>query len=161
MKHGAERDESYFVCFQVWGMCDQNACDVAQEVHTQLLQRAGALPADAALFSGAPVPRGKLWVGVYLDDLLVLDILTKGKKARSPEARAVLSRARPADGSVGLQTNPKKGFENASRFVAWGPRWTARRGPWAPSGSSALSCGASAGAWLFLLSRLDAPSRSF
>ena len=58
-------------CLRVLGMGDVNGCDIAQAVHESVLQQAGLLAPSDTLVYGEPVPVGRVWEGIYLDDLLV------------------------------------------------------------------------------------------
>ena len=56
----------------VWGMGDLNSVDVAQRVHEQIIAESGVLIAQNQLRFDQPLPDGPQYVGVYLDDLLLV-----------------------------------------------------------------------------------------
>ena len=59
------------LCFRVLGMGDINGCDIAQATHESILRQHGVLDRAVQLVYGEHVPKGPLWEGAYLDDLLI------------------------------------------------------------------------------------------
>ena len=53
-------------------MGDCCACEFAQAAHVAVLRHFGLLRGCEMLLPGHPVPRGLLWVGIVVDDLVVL-----------------------------------------------------------------------------------------
>ena len=58
-------------CLRVLGMGDINGCAIAQATHEAVLQKEGLLLPGSTLVYGEPVPKGRVWQGAYLDDLLI------------------------------------------------------------------------------------------
>ena len=58
-------------------MGDLNSVDISQTTHECILNAAGCLAADCKLEYGSPVPKGKVWEGVYVDDYLIIGIVDK------------------------------------------------------------------------------------
>ena len=74
-KFGGDPTRHYRVCFRVWGMGDGNACDIAQATHEGILRSHGVLEESQTLQYRVPVPKAKVWQGVYIDDLLICNDL--------------------------------------------------------------------------------------
>ena len=68
---GLDERVPHRACLRVLGMGDVNGCDVAQAVHEAVLRHGGVLDPKSTLVYGEPVPVGRLWEGIYLDDLLI------------------------------------------------------------------------------------------
>ena len=58
-------------------------------------------------------------MGVYLDDLLVLEKALRSK-GPSPEVESLLAKAHAAFDQTGLSRVPSKAFKHQLRFRAWG-----------------------------------------
>ena len=59
-------------------MGDRNGVTIGQEVHTRILEAGGVFEnADEKLVYGEPTPSGRLWAGVHIDDLGLLQICSK------------------------------------------------------------------------------------
>ena len=100
-------------------MGDHNACDVAECLHESVLQTGGVWLPQGPLMGGSTLPPGPWWMGVYLDDLLVLE---KALRSGGPslEVDALLSRAHAACEQSGLSRVPSKAFKHQLHFRAWG-----------------------------------------
>ena len=61
-------------------MGDRNGVMVGQEVHRNLLLNAGVYTSEEEVVFGLPVPAGTTWVGVYIDDLGVVQILSRRQR---------------------------------------------------------------------------------
>ncbi len=115
------------MCMRVLGMGDRNACDLAQAVHTHILQSNGILQTQNTLAYGEPVPEG-----IYLDDLLVtfrhrldrpipLDgTFVPPKPTGSDLDVEHVSRAEEAYARAGLSRAEHKAFRQQVQFKAWG-----------------------------------------
>lgn len=100
-------------------MSEHNACDVAQGVHESVLKSGGALPPHGLLRGGQPLPPGPWWMGIYLDDLVVLE-KARRSASPSPEVDALLPKSHAAYEKSGLSRDPSKGFKHQLHFRAWG-----------------------------------------
>ena len=58
-------------------MGDGNSVDVAQQCHVSVLQNENCLSGFDHLERSMPVPNGRTWEGVYIDDHLVLQKVKK------------------------------------------------------------------------------------
>ena len=127
---GLDPNIPHRACLRVLGMGDRNACDIAQAVHEALLQRAGLMEEDTQLVYGAAPPRGSIWEGIYLDDLLVTQrcehssVVTSDFVPPSPdpgdEDMRRIEKARAAYEEAGLRRAVHKAFTGLTSFKAWG-----------------------------------------
>ncbi|CAE7443412.1 unnamed protein product [Symbiodinium sp. CCMP2592] len=120
------------LCLRVLGMGDRNGCAIAQATHEGILRKHGGLDPETTLRYGQSAPRGDLWQGVYLDDLLVVQRMTVGAAVPldgtfdPPEASAEdadmqeVSKAEGAYDAAGLQRALHKSFRALTKFKAWG-----------------------------------------
>ena len=120
------------MCMRVLGMGDRNACDLAQAVHTHILQSNGILQTQNTLAYGEPVPEEDLWEGIYLDDLLItfrhridrpipLDgtFVPPEPAGSDPDVKHV-RQAEEAYVQAGLSRAEHKAFRQQVLFKAWG-----------------------------------------
>ena len=113
-------------------MGDHNACDFAQCVHETILRVAGAVRLGGLLCGARPLPRGPLWMGVYLDDLRSVE---KVPRAGAPSVRLTekfVPRAHSAYRESGFSRVPTKGSKGELQFRAWGAEVDGDRGLLAP-----------------------------
>ena len=61
-------------------MGDANGVLLGESVHTNVLERNNTYDPAEKLLWGHPVPAGDTWVGVYIDDLGVVQALTDKEK---------------------------------------------------------------------------------
>ena len=119
-------------CFRVLGMGDKNACDIGQAVHEAVLQSCGLLGEDTKLEYGKQAPRGSIWEGAYLDDLLItrrvdvghvipLDGTFEPPTALPQDEDMIRARiAEDAYKKAGLKRACHKSFRAEHNFKAWG-----------------------------------------
>ena len=129
---GGDPQIPHRLCFRVLGMGDCNACDIAQATHEAVLQSAGLLGDDTKLVYGKPVPRGSVWEGAYLDDLLVTykccmdkPIPLDGSFTPPPPSGDDADLRRVATAEVayletGLERATHKSFRAETSFRVWG-----------------------------------------
>ena len=118
---GGGRNQTYFICMTAWGMGDRNIGDITQRVHEGIPSEAKVLTLENRLRFGEPLPDGRLHVGVYLDDLLLVHRALFAQVARGsvPSAKEI-ERVEQGYAKAGLQRSPGKGFRNQIEFKAWG-----------------------------------------
>ena len=63
-------NDMHVFCLKVQGQGDRNGLDVAQVVHENMLSSGGVLRLDNLMRYGTPVPKRRLWLGIYVDDWL-------------------------------------------------------------------------------------------
>ena len=87
----AEEDGAVRVALATLAMGDNAAVEFAQGAHLGVLYRHGVVSADELLVPNFPPPRGLLSIGVVLDDLVILEKVTRAlgqppKRSCSPGA---------------------------------------------------------------------------
>ena len=101
-------------------MGDLMACEFAQGSHVGVMLQHGVAETTQLLTLHNPIPRGLHHIGVIIDDLVVLEqilveelqqLQSKGLPTWGSERVAA---ARAAYDEVGLETNPKKAFTDAT-----------------------------------------------
>ena len=55
-------------------MGDRNGVTVGQEVHHNIVLEGGVFEGDETLIYGEPTPTGRLWAGVHIDDLGLVQV---------------------------------------------------------------------------------------
>ena len=65
----------YFIALEVLGMGDHNSVDIVQGLHVDMLTTGGVVPEDGCLEYGNPVPLSNTYSGVYIDDVIVAQVL--------------------------------------------------------------------------------------
>ena len=129
---GLDPQQPHRMCMRVLGMGDINGCDIAQATHEEILKSEGVLSSESTLVYGKPTPRGPLWEGVYLDDLLIVykkklpyQIPLDGSFS-PPDAQAgdvdmrKIGAAESAYEKAGLERAQHKSFRAETHFKAWG-----------------------------------------
>ena len=111
------------MALRVAGMGDLNTVDVTTSVHENVLRKRNVLePSCRLLQYGKRVPRNKLWVGVYIDDLLTV-LRVDRRKSRLPNVDSELvARADSAYEAEGFPQSGDKAFNMDLDFKAWGAR---------------------------------------
>ena len=119
-------------CLRVLGMGDINGCAIAQATHEAVLQKEGLLLPDSTLVYGEPVPKGRVWQGAYLDDLLItyrmllahtveLDGTFEAPKPSPQDPDVMLTAAAErAYLNANLSRAEHKAFRCETEFKAWG-----------------------------------------
>ena len=109
------------MALRVAGMGDLNTVDVTTSVHENVLRKRNVLePSCRLLQYGKRVPRDKLWVGVYIDDLLTV-LRVDRRKSRLPNVDSELvARADSAYEAEGFPQSGDKAFNMDLDFKAWG-----------------------------------------
>ncbi len=110
-------------CLTSPGMGDQKASLVAQSYSLFVLLQRGALDESCWMSRGSPSPVGRLWVGSYIDDIVVLMI---SKAAGDGEPLLDLDRApvrniRAAHAGAGTRLHEGKRQERLLEATIWGP----------------------------------------
>ena len=109
-----------FVGLSTLAMGDISACEYAQCAHLGILLKSGACSPRELLQMHCAPPRGDLFVGVVIDDLVCLERIAKhmvGVSRRLDERLAiVMAEYQKAQ----LPTNDKKGFDNKTVASFWG-----------------------------------------
>lgn len=129
---GGDASVPHRMCLRVLGMGDCNACDIAQATHEAVLQSAGLLTENSKMVYGDPAPRGDVWEGAYLDDLLIackVDMdeaipLDGSFVPPVPSGEDIdLQKAAAAEkvyADAGLERAVHKSFRAQTLFKAWG-----------------------------------------
>ncbi len=91
-------------------MGDLNAVGIAQRVHEDMLKTAGCLNPEEHLRCRFPPPRAKTWEGLYIDDHLIVQILSRLDHVRGVPARddELAAKARGAYDRHGFTRAPGK-----------------------------------------------------
>jgi hypothetical protein len=116
---------------------DGSAVDIAQEAHVSLGVSSGALPLRSVLAYRAPVPRGRYWAGIIIDDhvgVLKVDAARLSEYRQEPPAGPVdtdslsfeLMNQAYVDNNV--RSHPKKRKRRQSSGVFWGGHLDGVRG---------------------------------
>ena len=151
---GLDERVPHRACLRVLGVGDVNGCDVAQAVHEAVLRHGGVLDPKSTLVYGEPVHVGRLWEGIYLDDLLIayrheleykvaLDgsFIPPTPSDQDPDVLEVKA-AEAAYEEAGFDRALRKAFRCEVEFKAWGaeingvlgkvgaPLETRRQGSW-------------------------------
>jgi hypothetical protein len=97
-------------CLTSPGMGDQKSSAVAQAFHQHLLLSSGAMRLDTWMSYGFPPPPGRLWVGAYIDDVLVARIVDDAAQdSMTGDDLVALSRLRLAHETAG--THPTASWQ--------------------------------------------------
>ena len=126
-------DSPGFVGLSTLAMGDLNACEFAQGSHLRLILACGGAVAGEVLMMHRPCPRGLLSVGVVIDDLVCFQkVLSSEFKGEKYSGESLLDERMEAIMAkyeeVGLPTNPKKAFDNATCSSFWGVSVDGRKG---------------------------------
>ena len=117
-------DKPRFVGLNTLAMGDICACEFAEGSHLGLLLSCGAMRKEEILRLRCPPPRGLLSIGIVIDDLVMLERISKSSgpfdSTKFSLADDRMSLALGAYETAGLPTNPKKEFRNASQASFWG-----------------------------------------
>ena len=120
-RFGGDPSVPHYLAFNVYGMGDLNACDIAEAVHQNILEASQAFPAESQLHFGDPVPASRTWIGLYLDDYLVIRRTQyRYRRVEGLEDIKLLQRAHAAVDGAGLERAPDKAFQGQVNFKAWG-----------------------------------------
>lgn len=120
------KEEPVCVGLNSLAMGDLMACEFAQGAHVGVMLQHGVAETSQLLTLHNPIPRGLHHIGVIIDDLVVLEqILVEDLKRRRLEGLETwgsgrVAAARVAYEEVGLETNPKKAFTDATTSSFWG-----------------------------------------
>ena len=74
---GGDPSRKYHLGLAVWAMGDQNSVCVSQAVHEDVLRQHGGLRPHQILAYRSPMPLGPTMQGVYVDDLLIVSVVSK------------------------------------------------------------------------------------
>ena len=119
-------EEPVWVGLNSLAMGDSLACEFAQGSHTGLMLQHGVALSTQLLSLHNPIPRGLQHIGIIIDDLVVLEqIMVKELMHLREEGLATwgsskTAHARKVYAEVGLETNPKKAFEDRTCSSFWG-----------------------------------------
>ena len=105
-------------------MGDANALCVAQATHEELLFRNQVVDEKRLIRYRQSLPHEKCLVGIYLDDLLVLQLVPRrlhfNSIGQEAENMTIIRKAEQAYASVGLDMSEDKAFNQELQFEAWG-----------------------------------------
>ena len=111
----------YHPSLETSAMGDLSSVDAAQTVHENVWREGGCLDPSHHMQLGRPVPRGKLWEGLYVDDHLILAILPKSDVAKPVGSYADLLTASIAHyKKIGWPLSGTKALNFATTVSAWG-----------------------------------------
>ena len=101
-------------------MGDQNTSDLATTYHVNLLSQAGLFPRHRVMTYKGPLPRSRLWLGVYIDDWLAV-LFARLSCLRLPDVDTDLDRQTSKRYlQAGLAEETSKAFHQDLEFKAWG-----------------------------------------
>ena len=110
-----------FVGLSTMAMGDLSACEYAQAAHVGLILGCGGASLREFLQHGSPCPRGDLWLGVVIDDLVCLEkVHAKLGMHQRSEASLRLEKIMLQYEEVKLPVNPKKSFDDETTASFWG-----------------------------------------
>ena len=110
-----------FVGLQTMAMGDLRACEFAQGSHLSVLLEAKGFVPSELIMMHQPLPRGLLSVGVVIDDLVMLERVTKELGSRTgTTADGRMEPVKKAYNEVGLPINAAKEFRNSACASFWG-----------------------------------------
>ena len=119
----------YHLSLNILAMGALNSVDVAQIVYENVLHKAGCLDPRHHMQFGKPVPRGRLWEGLYADDHLILAIVPKSDVAKPIGADpALLAALRAHYKKTGWPLSGSKALSFATTFTAWGTEVRSEKG---------------------------------
>lgn len=120
-------------------MGDHAAVDIAQEAHTNLLRRFGAMRVEEVMNYRKPLPCPKsgFYEGIMIDDHLGVQLVPNAKSPEYPREKMrseeVFESAQQAYASEGLEPHEKKKVRDSDHFLAWGAELEGRVGLVGPS----------------------------
>lgn len=124
---GGDPKVAYRMGLRVIGMGDHNAVDVAQCTHQDVLKSNNALGTNGLMVYGSPLPPGKLFQGIYIDDLLVAYIIDEDADVDTEPDKVLMKRAQEAYKHWNLPRAFEKDFgygkddgKGDKKFIAWG-----------------------------------------
>lgn len=113
-------------------MGDHNTMDVATMVHEETLRRAGVLGPRNQPQYDRPLPATRSWVGVYIDDLWILDLARKCDLATPGEDARLTDRAGEAYLQSGVPEAVGKAYSQETKFTTWWADLDGMKGECAP-----------------------------
>ena len=120
------------VSLSTLAMGDCGACEYAQGSHLGVLFAHQVLSSHELLLPGFPPPRGLLSIGVVIDDLVILEKVTRAATSEAGALRREggrrLEKAHLAYEEACLVANRKKGVQDADRASFWGVDLDGTRG---------------------------------
>ena len=127
---GGDPEKRYHLALRVWGMGDLNSVDVAQCTHEGILESGGAFSRERQMVYGRPLPRQKVFQGIYIDDHLIFGVVPRSR-VNDPEAAddtEVVAKTRSCYEGANLPISEKKCFTHKTDFTAWGTEVSSTRG---------------------------------
>ena len=110
-----------FVGLNTMAMGDLRACEFAQGSHLSVLLEAKGFAPHELIMMHQPLPRGLLSIGVVIDDLVLLERVSKNLSATSGTlSDERMGPIKMAYERVGLPINESKEFRNSSCASFWG-----------------------------------------
>ena len=110
-----------YVGLSTMAMGDLSACENAQAAHLGLILACGGCVEEELLQHGSPSPRGDLWLGVVIDDLVCLEkVCNKMMNPSRSLACQRLEKIMLQYEKVKLPVNPKKSFDDSHTASFWG-----------------------------------------
>ena len=117
-----------YVGLSTLAMGDGSACEYAQAAHLGLLFGANALfPRELLRLRGAP-PRGLLSIGVVIDDLVLLERVSRDLCYICTKAESRMKLIKAAYSEAGLPINEDKEFLGVTTATFWGVETDGRKG---------------------------------
>lgn len=101
-------------------------------VHEEIFRRSGVLGPRNQLQYGWPLPATRPWVGVYIDDLLILDLVRKRDLACPGEDARLTELAGKAYLQSGVLEAVGKVFSQGAKFTTWGAEVDGMKGVCGP-----------------------------
>ena len=124
-----EVKDSGYVGLSTMAMGDLSACEYAQAAHLGLILACGGCVEEELLQHGSPSPRGDLWLGVVIDDLVCLEkVCNKMMNPSRSLAGQRLEKIMHQYEKVKLPVNPKKSFDDSHTASFWGVQVDGRKG---------------------------------
>ena len=126
-------EDGGFVGLSTLAMGDGSACEYAQASHLGLLFSANALFPEELMRLRGPPPRSLLSIGIVIDDLVLLERVSRGLCYISTQAESRMHLIKEAYCKAGLPINPDKEFLGADTASFWGVETDGRKGLFRPN----------------------------
>ena len=119
-KFGAEPNRRYFLALRTIPTGDLSRACLAQGIHEAILKQAGRLHEAEMLQYGRPAPAGSTWEGLYIDDNIVMQKLSKRSCKQTLRDDKVLASSWGHYEKLKTPVSAKKAVAKAFSFQAWG-----------------------------------------
>eukprot|EP00438_Fugacium_kawagutii_P019762 Skav203652 [mRNA] locus=scaffold2755:23567:26983:+ [translate_table: standard] len=108
-----------YACLATLAMGDSAACEYAQTSHLSLALQCGSISPEELVTLHGQIPRGDLFSGIIIDDLIFLEIVAKDVTT-GLQSDSRRQRMHSMYTAVGLDAHPDKGFSQESEASFWG-----------------------------------------